>query len=251
MTTVAGCDLSTFQAEPDYDQLTQQVRFVFIKATEGVGYTDDQFRRSWSEAARVGLIRGGYHFARPDLGNDPITEADWFVRVVKPAAGDLLALDYEVDYHDPVGWCTAFLDRVTALTGTRPYLYLNLSTVRGYDWTPALGYPLWLADYDGSPDFAPNVSWPAVAIKQWTSGGALAGVRGNVDLNTFFGTAEQLAPTPALEDDMADPQVIALLTRIADTLDALAKVSLPTWLDRIGDGRDVASGGADKTATKP
>lgn len=250
MTTLAGADFSTYQAAPDFDQVKQQVAFVFVKATEGWGYADDQFDRSWAEAKRVQLARGAYHFAHPELGNTPEDESDWFLNVVRPAPGDLLALDYEVDYADPVGWCTRFCDRVRALTGTAPYIYLNLSTVRGHDWTPAMGYPLWLASYDGSPDFTPNLPWP-VAIKQWTSGGALAGVRGNVDLNTFFGTAEQLAPTPATEDDMASPEVITLLTRIADTLDAFAKMTFPTLLDRLGDGRDVMTGDADKTASKP
>lgn len=233
MTTLAGADFSTYQAAPDFDQVKQQVAFVFIKATEGWGYADNQFDRSWAEAKRVQLIKGAYHFAHPELGNTPEDEADWFLNVVRPAPGDLLGLDYEVDYADPVGWCTRFCDRVRALTGTSPYIYLNLSTVRGHDWTPAMGYPLWLASYDGSPDFTPNLPWP-VAIKQWTSGGALAGVRGNVDLNTFFGTAGQLVakatttvPTSATGVDVAfkdDQDAQAFVKDVHDTLEAIKAV---------------------------
>jgi hypothetical protein len=48
-----------------------------------------------------------------------------------------------------------------------------------------------------------------------------------------------------------DAELRQAILDIRDTLNALAKVSLPTWLDRVGDGRDVATGGADKTVSKP
>ncbi len=88
--------------------------------------------------------------------------------------------------------------------------------------------------------------------------------------NNFNGTPVWQTPDKAVNfmrelmneayggDDLpADPQVLALLQQIAkNTQDTFDKVnalapSISTWLDRLGDGRDVASGGTDKTATKP
>ncbi|MDU8981274.1 GH25 family lysozyme, partial [Bifidobacterium scardovii] len=52
--------------------------FAFIKATEGAGYTDPQADCSMRGLKTAGVRRGVYHFARPDLGNSPEAEADWF-----------------------------------------------------------------------------------------------------------------------------------------------------------------------------
>lgn len=185
-----GCDISVYQGSVDFDALKGAVSFVIAKATEGTGFVDSQFARSWSEAKRVGLQRGAYHFARPDLGNSADAEATDFIAHLGPLdADDLLALDYEVDWSgDVVGWCKRFLDDVYQMTAIRPLIYLNRSLL-ALDWSAviAAGYPLWLASYDGSLDTVPPTPWPRVAMKQWTSGGTLAGIQGNVDLNTAFG----------------------------------------------------------------
>jgi lysozyme len=38
------------------------IKFAFIKATEGIGNADPQFRRNWKKSKAAGLIRGAYHF---------------------------------------------------------------------------------------------------------------------------------------------------------------------------------------------
>jgi len=192
-----GCDIASYQGTVDFDQLKGAVSFVIAKSSEGTGYRDPTFRRNWSEARSVGLTRGAYHFARPDLGTDAQDEAAYFLSSVEPIdPGDLLALDYEVQWGgDVVGWCHSFLNLVHEMTGIKPYIYLNLSTVRGHDWSPVIndGYPLWLALYDNDPDSVPSTPWPAVAMKQWTSDGKLPGVPAQrVDLNTAFGGGEDL-----------------------------------------------------------
>jgi GH25 family lysozyme M1 (1,4-beta-N-acetylmuramidase) len=191
-----GCDIASYQGTVDFDLLKTEVAFVIAKSSEGTGYRDPTFPRNWSEAKRVGLVRGAYHFARPDLGTDAQDEAAYFLSSINPVdPGDLLALDYEVQWDgDVVGWCHSFLNLVRQMTGNTPLIYLNLSLVRGHDWTPVIsdGYPLWLAAYDGQPDVVPATPWPSLAIKQWSSSGTLAGVPGRVDLNTAFGGGEDL-----------------------------------------------------------
>lgn len=190
-TPTRGCDIASYQGAVDFALLGTAVTFVIAKATEGTGYVDPTFDRNWIEAKRAGLVRGAYHFARPDLDTEAQDEAAYFLSHVGPLGpGDILALDYEVNWDgDVVGWCASFLNLVFQMTGVRPYLYINLSTVRRHDWSPviAAGYPLWLALYDGRPDVVPATPWPVVAIKQWTSGGTLPGVPvARVDLNTAF-----------------------------------------------------------------
>jgi GH25 family lysozyme M1 (1,4-beta-N-acetylmuramidase) len=185
-----GCDVASYQGTIDFDLLSTEVAFVICKASEGTGYRDPSFNRNWTEAKRVGLTRGAYHFARPDLGTNAQDEAAYFLSSIGPVnPGELLALDYEVQWDgDVVGWCLSFLNLVRQMTGLTPLIYLNRSLVNGHDWAPVInaGYPLWLADYDGQPDTVPQTPWPIVAIKQWTSSGTLPGVPARVDLNTAF-----------------------------------------------------------------
>jgi GH25 family lysozyme M1 (1,4-beta-N-acetylmuramidase) len=196
--TTQGCDVASYQGMIDFDKLKNEVAFLFAKATEGTGFQDPTFNRNWTEAKRVGMTRGAYHFARPDLGLAADDEAAYFLAHVGSIYGDdMLALDYEVDWGGAVvAWCKEFLDVVRQETGVKPFIYLNLSLVRRHNWSSVIsaGYPLWLAFYDSQPETLPPTPWPEVAIKQWTSAGNLSGIPGRVDLNTRF---------TEVEDDMA------------------------------------------------
>ena len=216
--TNRGVDVASYQGRIDFDALKNDVSFVIAKATEGTGYLDSTFDRNWTEAKRVGLIAGAYHFARPDLGLKAGEEATYFLSALGTLEGsELLALDYEVNWDGAVvPWCKEFLDEVRLATGIVPYIYLNMSLVRRHNWSSviAAGYPLWLAYYDEQPDIVPQTPWPTVAIKQWTSSGALAGIKGRVDVNTRFEEADvtpeeakQIAEK-ALADAGLDPNTV-------------------------------------------
>lgn len=190
---IVGNDISGWQGDVNYDLYVHHTNFLIIKATEGVGYTDKKFLRNQSEARRKGIPLGYYHFARPDLKNQPEAEADYFLKVVgQLREGEMLCLDYEpVSNPFPVVlWCQVFLTRVFNKTGVRPLIYLNKSQVRTFDWSPVVAgnFALWLASYDGEPFTG---QWGAMAMQQWTSKQQVPGISGNVDGNWFFGTVEQ------------------------------------------------------------
>lgn len=190
---LAGIDISQFQKQPNFDTLKKNISFVILKASEGFGYEDPEFKRNQAEARRVGFLLGYYHFARPDLNNAPETEADYFLSVVgKLQNGEMLCLDFEVTYknYDPVVWCLAFLDRIFEVTKVRPLIYLNQNLIQTLNWQPVVDgdYGLWVASYDGKPDGLNfKTEWPTVAMKQYTNNAALPGVDGAVDGNSFFG----------------------------------------------------------------
>lgn len=135
---------------------------VAIKATEGLSYVNPE-HRPWcygAHATRVAVIH--YHFARPDLGNDPAREADFFLEVALPLAGgrDFLALDLERAVpagwsHDPA-WSLRFDERIRERSRFHTILYASRSTLQSSDkW---LGGPLrrvWDADYGLDADYAP------------------------------------------------------------------------------------------------
>lgn len=192
-TTIAGIDISRHQGSVDFNAVKSQVSFVIIKATEGTGFTDPKFNEYLTEIRKVGLLAGAYHFARPDLNNTAIEEADWFLSVYKPLPGEFLALDYEANWNgDVVAWCKAFLDRVSSqLEGYKPPIYLNRSLANGKNWSPVIsaGYGLWIASYDNNPTSVPVTPWTSPLIKQYTSSGSVSGISGSVDMDTFFGSS--------------------------------------------------------------
>lgn len=188
-----GADISKYQSQPDFNVLRDNIEFIIIKVSEGTGYTDSQFKRNQSEARRVGLGLGYYHFSRPDLGNTPEAEANYFIQAVgTPQTGEVFVLDFEVNYTgDKVAWCKKFLDACASkLNGTKPLIYLNKSQILGLNWQPVIdgGYGLWAAFYDNKPTpLGFDTPWSTVAMKQYTSSGSLPGISGTVDLNNFYG----------------------------------------------------------------
>jgi GH25 family lysozyme M1 (1,4-beta-N-acetylmuramidase) len=198
-----GIDISSHQG--NISLVNVAADFVFIKATEGVGYRsptlDAQVRDARAANKRVAF----YHFARfgSSDGNTAAAEALWFTEVVRQVAqpGDVLALDLESDDHDPTK-AEKWLTLVQGLFGGLPLIYLNSTAINGHDWSSAeQRFPLWLASYPAgvnnagyNPPADHKTSWAkGVAIWQYTSSGRLPGYDGDLDLNVFSGTAADWA----------------------------------------------------------
>jgi lysozyme len=191
-TVILGCDVSSWQGAPDFGAVRDSGReFVVLKATEGTSLVDPHVIGSRSRAHAAGLVVGLYHFAR---ARDPAAEAAWFAAAAgELAEGEFVCLDWEVP-GDPVGWCCAWLAAVEDRLGVRAMVYLNQSLRDGHDWTPVAAgdHGLWLAGYDGSTDPLPADPWPVLAMKQYSRTGTVPGIAGPVDLDVFYGDAEQL-----------------------------------------------------------
>lgn len=181
-------DISNWQGAVDFSQVPQEI--VIIKASEGDTYIDPYLFRNYDEAKhKYGKAVGMYHFAR---GGDPVAEANWFIRCCQPLEQfDVFVLDWEIQHPDPVGWCTAFLNRVHELTGTWALIYMNGSTLNSYNWDDIRSRSgTWVAWYDRDPDVNLPVSgW--YTMHQYTSSGTVPGIAGRVDMNAFYGTVEQ------------------------------------------------------------
>lgn len=189
-----GNDVAHHQGNINFDVYKNNTNFLIIKATEGTGYRDPKFIRNRDEARRVGLLLGYYHFARPDLNANPISEADWFLQTLgQIREGEMLVLDYEPagQKQEWVDWCKRWLDHVFSRTGCRPLIYLNQSQVRKFNWQSVVdgGYGLWIAAYTYDPkknDFEKG-QWKFAAMQQWTNRQNVPGIAGNTDGNVFFG----------------------------------------------------------------
>ena len=102
---IHGIDVSSWQGPVDWGAVRRTGRlFAFAKATEGKTFVDSTFVTNRRAMAGAGLVlRGLYHFARPDR-NSAAEEADHFLRTVGPlAAGEVAVLDLEVAAGPGVG----------------------------------------------------------------------------------------------------------------------------------------------------
>ncbi|GAB4459091.1 MAG: hypothetical protein Kow0070_13680 [Anaerolineales bacterium] len=209
MATVPGIDVSYWNAGIDWPKVraTGQ-RFVFAKATEGNFYADPTFPANWSGAKAAGLLRGAYHFFRPNV--DGRKQAKKFIDYIKSTKdnGELPpALDLET--HDGqtnariISRAKDWLDEVEAAFGKKPIIYSgqyflqdHFSEAGGGPPAWAKDYPLWLAQYpnaymEGQQPFLPR-GWFKWTFWQYSEKGRLNGINANVDLNVFNGTLEEL-----------------------------------------------------------
>jgi GH25 family lysozyme M1 (1,4-beta-N-acetylmuramidase) len=193
-----GIDVASYQGYPNWESVAAAgYDFAITKVTEDDGYVNPTFAYNWNRIKAAGMIRGAYHFARPQ-GNDAVTEADYFVDLVEQQGietGDILALDLEAGAGDLGPWVLAFCRRVEERCGFPPIIYTGrwFSEPHNLGAYPEIGnYALWLASYQQQMP-SPPAPWQAVSIWQHSSSGQVPGIAGDVDLNVFNGDLSRLA----------------------------------------------------------
>lgn len=191
---VEGIDVSHHQSEIRWDSLTKQnLRFVFMKATEGSTHTDTKFDYNWSEAKRVGLKRGAYHFF--SMYSNATEQARHFIEKVKLEQGDLPpVLDFEHDQFFPNPSITDSLDVWLSIVGqyfkVKPIIYTNYKLYNTYIKNHLENYPLWIARYNN--EALPFEDAQNPYIWQYGNRGRMAGIQGDVDFNVYTGTLSDL-----------------------------------------------------------
>ena len=194
-------DISSYQPSINWTSVTG-IAGVYIKATEGTGYTNPFMGSPRAGASSVGIPTGFYDFARPSGGVDQaVAEADYFVQAYGTSTLPPM-LDLEVSSLDPnftAIWAAYWVAEVKAKTGRTPIVYSGAY----YPFTDAVGnalapqgIPLWLAAYTSgyshvagdsscnTPQPTSSSSWPGWSVWQFTSVGDLAGIPYNVDVSS-------------------------------------------------------------------
>jgi GH25 family lysozyme M1 (1,4-beta-N-acetylmuramidase) len=192
-----GIDVSHWDGVINWDAVAGAgIVFAFAKATEGTTFHDSRFDFNYAEMARVGILRGAYHFGRP--GTNAVAQADFFVNSVNPNLGDLfMCLDLETtDGRSPSqvwSWTQEFVAEVLNLTGFAPFIYTSRSFWISGVGNPRdnLGCPLWVAHWNVDWPSIPD-AWPDWTCWQYTSNGSVPGISGRVDLDTFNGQTSDL-----------------------------------------------------------
>lgn len=194
---IIGIDISRYQGMIRWKEIKEgfphgaELRFCYVKATEGVTITDPYFFRNWKAAKKEGLKRGAYHFFR--TREDPIRQADHFLRLRPYQKGDLPPV-VDVEHLDGVSArvvrqrLLSFLQHVERKTGVRPIIYTYASFYDAYLGDSFKDYSLWVAHY-----FQPNE--PRISrdwhFWQFTDKAEIPAITGKVDVNVFRGDSIQ------------------------------------------------------------
>ncbi|MEL1243396.1 glycoside hydrolase family 25 protein [Flavobacterium sp. DGU11] len=189
---VYGIDVSHYQGRIMWDSLKQSkaefpMQFVFIRATAGSDVGDTEYERNWAGAKASGLIRGAYHYYRPD--ENSVKQAENFIKTVKLSKGDLPpVLDIE---KIPAGQSMdslksglkRWLTKVEKHYGVKPVLYSGESFYTDFLKEEFEGYNLWIANYNFFEDEI-HKEW---LFWQFTDKASISGIEGPVDVNIYNG----------------------------------------------------------------
>jgi len=187
-----GVDVSAHQGRIDWDALARaDVRFAYIKASEGGTFVDPRFAANWRDAGRAGIRRGAYH--RFTLCRSAAAQAANFIRTV-PRAADALPPAVDVENFQDCASRTAvaqieeFLDTVEARYGARPILYVT----RQFHDAHERDFPrerFWIRSLYAPPEFRRG-DW---VIWQHHNHAQRPGIDAPVDLDAFRGDEAALA----------------------------------------------------------
>lgn len=198
----AGIDVSHHQGQVDWGKLksTGLAEFCWVKATEGNNYLDPKSTKNIKDCRAAGIPVGAYHFARPDLHEDPYEEVKNFAKHCPIEPGDLRpVMDFERNGdHSPDSlhrWVVEFLVEIEKATGIKPIIYTGGNMVKyGLNRNTSIldTYTLWHAAYSkrfrvNGIDKSRLGSWNEWRVWQWTGSEHLDGVKGKIDRNWLTG----------------------------------------------------------------
>jgi lysozyme len=198
---VIGIDISQYQRNIQWklvrhDHIAgQPIRFVFMKATEGISRQDPLFARYWRQAHAAGFVCGAYHFFYAT--RNPLLQAKNFEKQVNLQSGDLPpVLDAEVSNQQPDTvirhTMRTWLEEIHRHYGVKPIIYTSLSFYRKYVKGYFDDYPLWIAQHKAT-------SMPEDVANWWfwqiSDEARVQGIEGHTDLNIFHGDVQVFRQT--------------------------------------------------------
>ena len=191
-----GIDCASYQAGIDPARVPCDL--VVVKATQGTGYVNPDYRRLADATLAAGRLLGCYHYAG---GGSASAEAAHFAEEFAPYLGRAVPfLDWE-GIQNPAytgtgadaAWVAEFRQTLHARTGVWAPVYLSASVMGTVGLGPS---DLWVAQYASDADVWGYQARPwnegayACMMRQYTSCGRLDGWGGRLDLNKFYGSKE-------------------------------------------------------------
>lgn len=196
---VQGIDVSSYQGKINWEKLSKQVDFVYIKATEGSNSVDSRFSENYAHALKTDIRVGAYHFFSYDSAGK--TQAENFISHVKKAES-MLPPVIDVEFYgdkeksppsrsDVQKELKIMLDMLEEYYQTKPVLYCTQKSYQMFISGDYQEYDIWIRDVLKKPLLNDGRQW---TFWQYSEKGLLDGYQGEekfIDLNVFNGTKEE------------------------------------------------------------
>lgn len=181
---MAIADISKWQGDIDFSQLSKVVDLVILRVQAGSSYADPKYAEYVAGCKQYGIPFGTYAYGKFVSVNDAIQEAkDALARMDKDSK--FFALDVEEMTlkipSDIVPASQAFINYLKQNGVQKVGLYSGQYFYTGYGLSAIQCDFLWLAKYSSNKPSIPCDLW------QYSSTGKLDGINTNVDLNVLNG----------------------------------------------------------------
>jgi GH25 family lysozyme M1 (1,4-beta-N-acetylmuramidase) len=199
-----GIDVSHYQGSINWGSVKGAgIQFAYIKATEGTTYKDPNFDANYLHAYNNKVIRGAYHFARPDVSGGA-AQATYFASHGGAWSRDNLTLPGMLDLEGGCygktssamrTWILDFYDTYKAKTGRDVVIYTSASWWNSCtaSWGGmATRSPLNVAHWTSAASPTIPSGFPYWTIWQYTDAGSVSGIAGAVDRDRFNGSSSRL-----------------------------------------------------------
>ena len=194
---VFGIDVSRYQNKIDWTRVSDfksgrfTIEFAFIKATEGKSLKDPAFTDNWANAKAVGIMRGAYHYYKPNINAE--SQATHFCNNVSLQKGDLPPVldieEFSGNKEKFISGIQRWLNIVENKYKVKPIIYTGASFYNNYIKNSQLEkYPLWIAHYYEAKPYIFS-EWK---IWQFNDRAKIDGISGFVDVNVFNGDKAEL-----------------------------------------------------------
>lgn len=150
--------------------LSQNIYFAFLKASEGTDFVDSKFAAYRTESTDAGLLCGAYHFLLPT--KDPVKQAKHFtdqIGALKPGEmPPVVDIEWsvrngkelwkEIKAKERIEVTKTFLDEAEKRLGVKPVIYTAVAFWRDFitkpnkpaDYAFFIDYPLWIVNLQGN-----------------------------------------------------------------------------------------------------
>ncbi len=184
---ISGIDVSLHQGDINFELVKKDgIDYVFIRATDGVTYQDQNFQQNYKNAKTAGMVVGAYHFYRNQ--DDPLDQLHNFINIAHLETGDLAPVVDIEQFHQAKGRnfnddLSSFLKELEKHYQIKPIIYSGKNFANEH-LLKFSKYPLWHAQYETDAPEVPK-GWTNWTFWQWSETGRVNGINKAVDMTRF------------------------------------------------------------------
>ena len=199
---VRGVDVSSYQGKIDWETLSSQnLSFVFMKATEGSSWVDPCFSYNYEQAQNTQLRIGANHFFSYDSSGE--AQAEHFISTVEKI-NNMLPPVIDLEFYGDKEKNPAqpkqvreqldiMLKKLEQHYAQKPITYATEKSYSMYLSGSYEEYDIWIRNVITKPSLSDNRQW---TFWQYTNREQLEGYEGKekyIDMNVFYGTREEFS----------------------------------------------------------